>query len=101
MLYLHGFNDYFFQTHLADAWLEAGFDFYALDLRKYGRSLGEHQTPNYITSLEAYQFLTDPAYADLLGQVPVPDPTTMTTRAGSVPMVRSVCQVASPIVLTT
>lgn len=54
VLYVHGFVDYFFQTHLADQWREAGFDFYAVDLRKYGRSLREHQTPNYITSLEDY-----------------------------------------------
>jgi alpha-beta hydrolase superfamily lysophospholipase len=46
VLYLHGFIDYFFQKHLAD--------FYALDLRKYGRSLRPHQTPNYIESLSDY-----------------------------------------------
>ena len=28
-----------------------GYDFYALDLRKYGRSLREHQTPNFVTDL--------------------------------------------------
>ena len=39
VLYLHGFVDYFFQTHLADFFTGAGYDFYALDLRKYGRSL--------------------------------------------------------------
>jgi alpha-beta hydrolase superfamily lysophospholipase len=44
VLYVHGFNDYFFQTHLADFFAERGWDFYALDLRKYGRSLLPHQT---------------------------------------------------------
>ncbi len=39
VLYIHGFIDYFFQTHLAEALEEAGFCFYALDLRRYGRSL--------------------------------------------------------------
>ena len=39
VLYVHGFVDYFFQTHLADFFLGAGLDFYALDLRKYGRSM--------------------------------------------------------------
>ena len=39
VLYLHGWNDYFFQTHVADAFSAAGFAFYALDLRRYGRSL--------------------------------------------------------------
>ncbi|GAA2122828.1 alpha/beta hydrolase [Actinomadura napierensis] len=54
VLYLHGFVDYFFQTHLADFYLGLGFDFYALDLRKYGRSLRPHQTANYIESLSEY-----------------------------------------------
>lgn len=54
VLYVHGFVDYFFQTHLADFYVERGFDFYALDLRKYGRSLREHQTPNMIHSLTEY-----------------------------------------------
>ena len=61
VLYVHGFVDYFFQTHLADHWQQAGFDFYALDLRKYGRSLREHQTPNYITSLDEYHEELDEA----------------------------------------
>src|SRR4051812_45150830 len=54
VLYVHGFVDYFFQTHLADFYVERGFDFYALDLRKYGRSLLPHQTPNFVRSLEEY-----------------------------------------------
>lgn len=54
VLYLHGYNDYFFQTHLADFFLERGFDFYALDLRKYGRSLRPHQTANFVRDLTEY-----------------------------------------------
>jgi alpha-beta hydrolase superfamily lysophospholipase len=54
VLYVHGFVDYFFQRHLADFYVEQGFDFYALDLRKYGRSLLPHQTPNFIGSLTDY-----------------------------------------------
>ena len=54
MLYVHGFVDYFFQTHLADFFVERGWDFYALDLRKYGRSLLAHQTPNFSRSLTEY-----------------------------------------------
>ncbi|MHA7218707.1 alpha/beta hydrolase [Arthrobacter sp. MDT1-48-3] len=61
VLYVHGFVDYFFQTDLADAWRDAGFDFYALDLRKYGRSLRAHQTPNYIPALEDYDEELDEA----------------------------------------
>ncbi|GLW11819.1 alpha/beta hydrolase [Microtetraspora sp. NBRC 13810] len=51
VLYLHGFTDYFFQTHLADHFAAQGVDFYALDLRKYGRSLLPHQTPALVRSL--------------------------------------------------
>jgi alpha-beta hydrolase superfamily lysophospholipase len=54
VLYLHGWNDYFFQTHLADAWAAAGFDFYALDLRRYGRSLRLGQLPGFIADLDEY-----------------------------------------------
>ncbi|GAB1645526.1 alpha/beta hydrolase [Krasilnikovia sp. MM14-A1259] len=54
ILYVHGFVDYFFQTHLADFFVARGWDFYALDLRKYGRSLLEHQTPNFCRSLTEY-----------------------------------------------
>ena len=54
VLYLHGFVDYFFQTHLAEFYTARGYDFYALDLRKYGRSLREHQTPNFIADLADY-----------------------------------------------
>jgi alpha-beta hydrolase superfamily lysophospholipase len=54
VLYVHGFVDYFFQTHLADFWTDRGWDFYALDLRKYGRSLLSHQTPNFCRDLADY-----------------------------------------------
>ncbi|MBO0867343.1 MAG: alpha/beta hydrolase [Micromonosporaceae bacterium] len=54
VLYVHGFNDYFFQTHLADFYVERGIDFYAIDLRKYGRSLLPHQTPNFIRRISDY-----------------------------------------------
>ncbi|HET8559792.1 MAG TPA: alpha/beta hydrolase [Marmoricola sp.] len=54
VLHVHGFCDYFFQTPAADFWVERGYDFYALDLRKYGRSLLPHQTPNYTADLRTY-----------------------------------------------
>ncbi len=54
VLHLHGFCDYFFQTAAADFWVSRGYDFYALDLRKYGRSLREHQTPNFARDLAEY-----------------------------------------------
>jgi len=54
VLYVHGWTDYFHQVHVADFFAQLGFTFYALDLRKYGRSLREWQTPGYITSLRTY-----------------------------------------------
>ncbi|MBC7291245.1 MAG: alpha/beta hydrolase [Actinotalea sp.] len=54
VLYLHGWNDYFFQVGLAQFWHGQGAAFFALDLRKYGRSLREHQTPNHVEDLTAY-----------------------------------------------
>lgn len=54
VLYVHGFCDYFFQTELAEFWNGQGYDFYALDLRKYGRSMRPHQTPCYTEDLRDY-----------------------------------------------
>ncbi len=54
VLYVHGWSDYFFQTELAEFWHAQGAAFYALDLRKYGRSLLPHQTPGYTERLEVY-----------------------------------------------
>ncbi|MGY6561122.1 MAG: alpha/beta hydrolase [Luteibaculaceae bacterium] len=54
VLYVHGFLDYFFQGHLADFLTNSGVDFYALDLRKYGRSILPHQKPNFCKNLEEY-----------------------------------------------
>ena len=38
ILYIHGYNDYFFQKQLGDSVNAHGYNFYAMDLRKYGRS---------------------------------------------------------------
>lgn len=54
VLYVHGWSDYFFQKRLARFWSDRGARFYALDLRKYGRSLRPGQTPGYITELSTY-----------------------------------------------
>lgn len=54
VLYLHGWADYFLQAELADHLAASGFHFYALDLRKFGRSLRGWQTPGYMTDLAVY-----------------------------------------------
>jgi alpha-beta hydrolase superfamily lysophospholipase len=65
-LYLHGWNDYFFQTHVADYMIDLGYDFYALDLRRYGRSLRPGLLRGFITDLDDYSLELDAA-ADLIG----------------------------------
>ncbi len=54
ILYIHGFVDYFFQNNLADWANNLEFNFYALDLRKYGRSLLPHQKVNMTRSMSEY-----------------------------------------------
>ncbi|WP_053383062.1 alpha/beta hydrolase [Leucobacter celer] len=54
VLYVHGWSDYFFQRELAAFWTQRGARFFALDLRKYGRSLREGQTAGYIEDLDDY-----------------------------------------------
>lgn len=51
VLYVHGFSDYFFQVALADFFAERGLAFYALDLRKCGRSRAEGQTAHFVSDL--------------------------------------------------
>jgi alpha-beta hydrolase superfamily lysophospholipase len=58
VLWIHGFIDYFFQRHVAERFALEGYAFYALDLRKHGRSLRPHQHPNFCKSLAEY-------YADI------------------------------------
>jgi alpha-beta hydrolase superfamily lysophospholipase len=63
VLYVHGWNDYFFQTHLADVWHRLGFAFYAVDLRRYGRSLRPGQLFGFVTDLADYAAELDAAAA--------------------------------------
>lgn len=54
VLYIHGYGDYFFHDHVR-AWYNArGYNFYALDMRKCGRSLLPHQKACYVKNLEEY-----------------------------------------------
>jgi alpha-beta hydrolase superfamily lysophospholipase len=61
VLFVHGFVDYFFQTHLAEFFTTRGYDFYALDLRKHGRSLLVHQRPNFCRDIAEYYAEIDEA----------------------------------------
>ena len=65
VLYLHGWSDYFFQADLARFWAGEGAAFYALDLRKYGRSLRPGQSEGYVADLQEYDADIDAALAAL------------------------------------
>ncbi len=55
VLYVHGWCDYFFQHELADFHIARGEHFYALDLRRYGRSIRPGQVPFDIADLADYR----------------------------------------------
>lgn len=55
VLYIHGYNDYFFQTTLADSIDSWSYRFYALDLRGYGRSLRSGDRLFECKDLRVYQ----------------------------------------------
>jgi alpha-beta hydrolase superfamily lysophospholipase len=66
VLYLHGFVDYFFHPHVAEAFEARGYRFYALDLRGYGRSIErgvQEGGPNHVSELAVYTQDLDAAVA--------------------------------------
>ena len=63
VLYVHGFSDYFFAEHLGRAWAERGYQFFAVDLRRYGRSLRPGQLANHTDDLTEYFTELDAAAA--------------------------------------
>lgn len=54
VLYVHGYNDYFFQRELGDSVVAHGYGFYAVDLRKYGRSLLDGQNRFEVKNMKEY-----------------------------------------------
>lgn len=54
VIYIHGYLDYYFQYHMGEYFAGQGRNFYALDLRKYGRSWMRHQHFNYCRRMEEY-----------------------------------------------
>lgn len=63
VLYVHGFNDYFFQSEMGDKFVEHGYDFYAVDLRKYGRSILPGQKKFELRNINEYFADIDSAVA--------------------------------------
>lgn len=68
VLYVHGYADYFFQTHLADFYNQHGLHFYALDLRRHGRALRADQLPNYTRDVDEYVQDVDAAVQLIRGE---------------------------------
>lgn len=58
VLYIHGYNDYYFQKEMAYKFNDNGYNFYAVDLRKYGRSILPNQKPFVVRTFNDY-------YADI------------------------------------
>lgn len=54
VLYVHGYNDYFFQNHVGEFITDQGAAFYALDLHGYGRSTTTEKSRNDCWSLREY-----------------------------------------------
>lgn len=54
VLYVHGYNDYFFQRELAEKTDSAGYAFFALDLHNYGRSLQPGDSLGRLRALSDY-----------------------------------------------
>lgn len=77
VLYIHGFNDYFFQKEMADSFTTAGYDFYAVDLRRYGRSILKERRPFEVRSLKEYFPDIDSALAEIQSSGNRPDITLM------------------------
>lgn len=69
VLYVHGWSDYFFQKELARFFTAQGARFFALDLRKYGRSLRDGQAFGYTEDLSDYDTEIDAAIGIIRGEV--------------------------------
>ncbi|WNM25905.1 alpha/beta hydrolase [Demequina capsici] len=52
VLHVHGYNDYFFQEHLAEHLVSQGYAFYAVDLRRAGRSLRQDDVPHLMHDVD-------------------------------------------------
>lgn len=65
VLYIHGYNDYFFQKEMGDRFVDSCINFYAVDLRKYGRSIMPGQKKFEARDLHEYYADIDSALAQM------------------------------------
>ncbi|GAB3662682.1 alpha/beta hydrolase [Zhihengliuella somnathii] len=70
VLYIHGWSDYFYNHEVAEFFDGLGARFYALDLRRYGRSLRPWQSPGYTDDLREYDVDVDAALRAIREDVP-------------------------------
>ena len=82
VLYIHGYSDYFFQTSLADSMENRGYRFYALDLRRYGRSKLPGQVWYDLRDISDYFEEIDKAVDEILSTYPEIDITLMAHSTG-------------------
>ena len=64
-LYIHGFNDYFFQSEMGERFVDSAYNFYAVDLRRYGRSREPWQYPFNIRDVREYYADIDSALSQI------------------------------------
>lgn len=65
ILYVHGYNDYFFQKEMGDRFVDSCYNFYAVDLRKYGRSIMPGQRKFEARDMHEYYADIDSALAQI------------------------------------
>lgn len=65
ILYVHGFNDYYFQKLSAEKLDSAGYAFFAIDLHNYGRSLREGEVIGELRDIADYYPELDTALAKI------------------------------------
>src|SRR5699024_7967320 len=82
ILYIHGWSDYFYNPELAEAAAAKGYAFFALDLRRYGRSLRSKQQPGYIDDLAEYDAEINQAFEKIAEQFPDRKPILLAHSTG-------------------
>lgn len=72
VLWVHGFTDYFFHSHVAERLSDESIATYGIDLRKCGRSLRPGMSAHYSTNLSRYGAELDAAIAAIRADTSAP-----------------------------
>jgi len=54
VLYIHGFNDYFFNKEFAQRFLNEGYSFFAIDLHNHGKNINKDTKRYYFTDVKEF-----------------------------------------------